>query len=200
MRRLFVIPLVGVMLAILAVPVLAEENSGTLTITTEPKAIDVFGKRDEDTRGAGTVYSVDIKWGNMKAIYTPERTLNWNPETLTFSYLNDSDSKWTWDEPTSSNGLASNQITLINHSNTDITCTFQFLSGDDFSGISGIVTNEEDETENSISIKSAAETTGSSTAERLAQVTRSGFLQLSGELNTAQNEFQKIGTILVTLN
>ena len=58
MKRLFVIPLVGVMLAILAVPVLAEENSGTLTITTEPKAIDVLGKRDSNAIGAATIYSV----------------------------------------------------------------------------------------------------------------------------------------------
>ena len=62
MKKFVAIPLVAVMLTALAVPVLAEENTGKLTTTTEPTQIDVFGKRDTDTTGAGTVYSVDIKW------------------------------------------------------------------------------------------------------------------------------------------
>ena len=70
MRRLFVIPLVGVMLAALAVPVLAEGNTGTLTIPTESQNIEVQGRYD-DTTGAITTFSVDIKWGNMKAMMPP---------------------------------------------------------------------------------------------------------------------------------
>ena len=92
MKKFVAIPLVAVMLTALAVPVLAEENTGKLTTTTEPTQIDVFGKRDTDTTGAGTVYSVDIKWGNMHAIYQAERTRTWNPETLEVTELTDSDS------------------------------------------------------------------------------------------------------------
>ena len=201
MRKLFVIPLVGVMLAALAVPVLAEEteNSGTLTITTDSKEIDVFGKRDEDARGAATVYSVDIKWGNMKAIYTPERSKKWNPDTLTFTNLSDSDSKWTWDDTTSSNGLASNQIALTNHSNAEITCTFEFSPEDNFADIRGEITNQQDDNKNTLTIQSAENATGTTIEEKLSQVTRSGFLQLSGTLESSQNEFQKIGKVLLTL-
>ena len=53
MKKFVAIPLVAVMLTALAVPVLAEENTGKLTTTTEPTQIDVFGKRDTDTTGAG---------------------------------------------------------------------------------------------------------------------------------------------------
>ena len=200
MKRLFVIPLVGVMLAILAVPVLAEENSGTLTITTEPKAIDVLGKRDSNAIGAATIYSVDIKWGNMKAIYTPERTQKWDPDTLKYIPASDLTRRWTWDDTVSSNGLKPNQIALTNHSNAEITCTFEFSPEDNFSDIRGEITNQQDDTKNILTIQSAENVTGTTIEEKLSQVTRSGFLQLSGQLDISQTNFQKIGTILVTLN
>ena len=201
MKKFVAIPLVAVMLTALAVPVLAEENTGKLTTTTEPTQIDAFGKRDTDTTGAGTVYSVDIKWGNMHAIYQAERTRTWNPETLEVTELTDSDSKWTWDTSTSSNELAANQIAITNHSNTEITCTVQFTPENNLSGkITGVVTDEAGNKEESIWIKSATEAVGADLAEKLSSVTESGYLKLSGTLNSDQSDFQKIGTILVTLN
>ena len=200
MKKFIAIPLVAVMLAALAVPALAEENTGKLTTTTEPTQIDVFGKRDTDTTGAGTVYSVDIKWGNMHAIYQAERTRTWDPETLEVTELTDSDSKWTWDRSTSSDELAANQIAITNHSNTGITCTVQFIPEENLSGkITGVVTNEAGNQEESIWIKSATEAVGADLAEKLSSVTKSGYLKLSGTLNSDQSDFQKIGTILVTL-
>ena len=200
MKKCVAIPLVAVMLAALAVPALAEENTGKLTITTGSTSIDVFGKRDTDTTGAGTVYSVDIKWGNMHAIYQAERTRTWNPETLEVTELTDSDNKWTWDTSTSSNELAANQIAITNHSNTEITCIVQFAPENNLSGrITGVVTNKEGDTEESIWIKSATEAVGANLPEKLSSVTKSGYLKLSGTLNSDQSDFQKIGTILVTL-
>lgn len=200
MRRLFVIPLVGVMLAILAVPVLAEENSGTLTIPTESKEIEVLGKYDETT-GSITMFSVDIKWGNMKAIYAPKRTKEWDSDTLTFKDVSASSATnpWTWDRTTSSNGVEPNEISITNKSSTNITCTFQFQKNSEFPGVNGKILNENGETQDTFSIISAGNLSGDVNT-KLQKVTMSGFLQLSGELNTAQNEFQKIGTILVTLN
>lgn len=200
MRRLFVIPLVGVMLAALAVPVLAEGNTGTLTIPTESQNIEVQGKYD-DTTGAITTFSVDIKWGNMNAIYAPNRTKEWDSDTLTFKDVSASNATnpWTWDRTTSSNGVEPNEISITNKSSTDITCKLEFQSDPEVSGVNGTILNKNGDTQDTFSIISAEKLFGDINT-KLQKVTMSGFLQLSGELNTAQNEFQKIGTILVTLN
>ena len=199
MKRLFVIPLVSVMLAILAVPALAEENAKT--IQEDGGVADIAVKATyESSNTAAEVYSVDIKWGNMHAIYQAERTRTWDPETLEVTELTDSDSKWTWDTSTSSDELAANQIAITNHSNTGITCTVQFIPEENLSGkITGVVTNEAGNQEESIWIKSATEAVGADLAEKLSSVTKSGYLKLSGTLNSDQSDFQKIGTILVTL-
>ena len=200
MRRLFVIPLVGVMLAALAVPVLAEENSGTLTIPTELKEIEVLGKYD-DTTGAITTFSVDIKWGNMKAIYAPHRTKEWDSDNLTFKDVSASSetNPWTWDRTTSSNGVEPNEISIINKSSTNITCTLQFQSDPEVPGVNGTILNTGGTEQKEFSINSAWNLPDDKNT-KLQQVTMSGFLQLSGELNPDQTSFQKIGTILVTLN
>ena len=68
MKKFVAIPLVAVMLAALAVPVLAEGNSATATESTQPTPITIQGKYDGE-KGTATVFSVDIKWGSMRAIY-----------------------------------------------------------------------------------------------------------------------------------
>ena len=199
MRRLFVIPLVGVMLAALAVPVLAEENenSGTLTIPTESKEIEVLGKYEETT-GAITMFSVDIKWGNMKAIYAPQRTKEWDPDTLTFNDIEGSTNPWTWDRTTSSNGVEPNEISITNKSSTSITCKLQFQKDPEASEVNGTILNKSGDEQEDFNIISAEKLTGNRD-EKLPQITTSGFLQLSGQLNSSQSNFQKIGSILVTL-
>lgn len=200
MKRLFVIPLVGVMLAALAVPVLAEGNTGTLTTPTESQNIEVQGRYD-DTTGAITTFSVDIKWGNMKAIYAPNRTKEWDSDTLTFKDVSASNATnpWTWDRTTSSNGVEPNEISIINKSSTDITCKFEFQSDPEVSGVNGTILSKNGDTQDTFTIISAENLSGDKNT-KLQQVTMSGFLQLSGKLNPAQTSFQKIGTILVTLN
>ena len=200
MRRLFVIPLVGVMLAALAVPVLAEGNTGTLTIPTDSQNIEVQGRYD-DTTAAITTFSVDIKWGNMKAIYAPNRTKEWDSDNLTFKDVSasSSTSPWTWEKTTSSDGVEPNEISITNKSSTNITCTLQFQSDPEVPGVNGTILNTGGTEQKEFSINSAWNLSGDKNT-KLQQVTMSGFLQLSGELNTAQTSFKKIGTILVTLN
>lgn len=200
MKRLFVIPLVGVMLAALAVPVLAEGNTGTLTTPTESQNIEVQGRYD-DTTGAITTFSVDIKWGNMKAIYAPNRTKEWDSDTLTFKDVSASNATnpWTWDRTTSSNGVEPNEISIINKSSTNITCTLQFQSDPEVPGVNGTILNKSGTEQKEFSINSAWNLSDDKNT-KLQKVTMSGFLQLRGQLDSSQNNFQKIGTILVTLN
>ena len=200
MRRLFVIPLVGVMLAALAVPVLAEGNTGTLTIPTESQNIEVQGRYD-DTTGAITTFSVDIKWGNMKAIYAPNRTKEWDSDNLTFKNVSASSeaNPWTWDRTTSSNGVEPNEISITNKSSTNITCTLQFQKNSEFPKVDGTILNKSGTEQEEFSITSAWNLSDDKNT-KLQKVTTSGFLRLSGELDSSQTNFQKIGTILVTLN
>lgn len=201
MKRLFVIPLVGVMLAALAVPVLAEENSDIATQTTDSTPITIQGKYEEDS-GTATVFSVDIKWGSMKAIYAPNRSSVWDPTKLEETAIDNSSSRWRWEQGTASNGLQANEIAITNRSNAPITCHFNFLPKDEASNITAEVssTDTDGTTEKgSFGIKSAKAASGSSVEEQLKDLTRSGFVTLNGTLSTSQTSYEAIGTLSVTL-
>ena len=196
MKKFVAIPLVAVMLAALAAPALAEEGSENVnTSSGTPTQISVQGKYDPTT-AATTVYSVDIKWGNMKAIYAPDRTKEWNPETLTFTDIEGAHNPWTWDRTTSSNGLEPNQVAITNKSSTNITCNLSFSS--ELSGVNGEIVGKTGESQDTFTILSATGETGT-IAEKLAKTTASGFLKLSGSLSSDQDDFKEIGTIAVTI-
>lgn len=202
MKRLFVIPLVGVMLTILAVPVLAEENSTTATESTEPTPITIQGKYD-GASGTATVFSVDIKWGSMRAIYSPKRTSIWNPNDLSETEIASGSNPWRWEEKKSSDSLQTNEIAITNRSNTSITCSFAFQSEGEFSDIEASVTTPATENAgietNSFGIGTALNARGNTTDEKLKNLTRSGFVTLTGELSQSVTEFKTIGTISVTI-
>ena len=130
MKRLFVIPLVGVMLAILAVPVLAEENMKT--IQEDGGVADIAVKATyESSNTAAEVYSVDISWGNMHAIYAPNRRQVWNPSTRQYESVGESVNPWSWESSTI-NELKANQVKIVNRSNTVIACNLEFKPSEDF--------------------------------------------------------------------
>lgn len=203
MKRLFVIPLVGVMLATLAVPVLAEENSDIATQTTDSTPITIQGKYDGDT-GTATVFSVDIKWGSMKAIYAPKRTSIWNPDDLSETEIAHGSNHWRWEEKNSSDSLQTNEIAITNRSNMSIICSFAFQSEDEFPGIeasvSTLATENTGAETGSFGIGNALDAQGNTLDERLKSLTRSGFVTLTGELDQSVDNFTKIGTISVTIS
>lgn len=197
MKKFIAIPLVAVMLAALAVPALAEEGSANATISTEPTAITVQGKYDGGTTTA-TVFSVDIKWGSMKAVYSPNRSAVWNPDTLTEETIDAGSSHWRWEQGTSSDGLKTNEIAITNRSNAPVTCTFDFQAELEFDGITATV-HSDDATEavNTFGIRTAQDAVAQN---KVNDLTRSGFVTLSGELRENQaSDFTKIGTLCVTL-
>ena len=201
MKKFIAIPLVAVMLAALAVPVLAEGNSATATESTEPTPITIQGKYDGE-RGTATVFSVDIKWGSMRAIYSPNRTSIWNPNDLSETEITSGSNPWRWEEKKSSDSLQTNEIAITNRSNIPITCSFAFQSDDEFSDIKATVTSTDLQNKvetDSFGIKSAAATTSSDFADRVKELTRSGFVTLEGELPESKTTFSPIGTIAVTL-
>ena len=133
----------------------------------------------DSTGGAGgTVYSVDIAWGDMEFTYTAAAGV-WDPVTHTITGADGG----TW----SATNTGGNQIKVTNHSNTAVTATFSYAAASGYEGISGSF----DKT--SLDLATAVGTEVSNAPKDSAALT------LSGALDSATAASTKIGTITVTL-
>ena len=111
MKRLFVIPLVGVMLAALAMPVLAEGRDTLLKTATPSQSIAVQGIYEKEEGSISeTVYSVDIEWGSMEFVYSDSNVPKWDPRTHRETL--EASSGWKARTGTSSTGLVANAVLL----------------------------------------------------------------------------------------
>lgn len=192
MRRLFVIPLVGIMLSALTMPALAKE---TLTRPEAGTSFEVLGQYEE-SKTASTVYSVDIEWGSMKTTYTKYTgTSNkWNPTTHDYDISSASDyGVWKWE--TNTEGLMSNEINEIkvtNHSEVTVSCAFDFQSNDDLV-VSGSFENTE--TGNTLMIP-----TGVGHLPNDPLLTKRTLLNLSGDIPSSYSQYKPIGTVYITIS
>lgn len=126
----------------------------------------------------GTVYSVDIDWGDMAFTYT-EKAGVWDPETHTTTGANGG--VWTV------NNTDGNKIKVTNHSNAEITAKFSYAADAGYGDISGKFDNT------SLTLQSAVGTQVSSAPSGSAELT------LEGALASTVTTSTKIGTITVTL-
>lgn len=185
MKRLFVIPLVGVMLAILAVPALAEENAKT--IQEDGGVADIAVKATyESSNTAAEVYSVDISWGNMHAIYAPNRTQVWNPSTRQYESTGEGVNSWSWKSSTI-NELKANQVKIVNRSNTVIACNLEFKPSEDF----------KDTLLGSFNDNGTCTLPSASSDATLDGLSRSFFLTLSGTITNSTDG--NVGIIAVSI-
>lgn len=136
-------------------------------------------RADSSGGAGGTVYSVDITWGDMAFTYTAEAGI-WDPKTHTTT--SSTGGVWTV------NNTDGDKITVTNHSNTDVTATFSYAAASDFDGITGTFDNA------SLNLESAVGTA----VEAAPKATTS--LSLDGALGSTTADNTKIGTITVTLN
>lgn len=135
---------------------------------------------DGSSGGAGgTVYNVDITWGDMAFTYTAAAGI-WDPATHTTTGAEGGG--WTVDME------GGNTITVTNHSNTGVTAAFGYAADTDFTGITGTFDNA------MLDLPTAVGTT----VEAAPKGTTS--LSLDGPLDSATADNTKIGTITVTLN
>lgn len=100
-------------------PVFAE------TVGTGDQDVDVHG-RYQDSTTVPTVYSVDVSWGSMEFIYTESGALRWNPAD--HSYVDETSGFWT------ANG---NAVTVVNHSNEEVTASFSFAPLGGYESVTG---------------------------------------------------------------
>ena len=126
----------------------------------------------------GTVYSVDIAWGDMEFTYTAAAGV-WDPGTHTITGADGG----TW----SATNTGGNKIKVTNHSNTAVTATFSYAAASGYEGISGSF----DKT--SLDLATAVGTEVSNAPSD------SAALSLSGALASNTPTSTKIGTITVTL-
>lgn len=136
-------------------------------------------RADSSGGAGGTVYSVDITWGDMAFTYTAEAGI-WDPTT--HKTTDAEGGVWTVDKE------GGNTITVTNHSNTGVTAAFSYAAADGFGDISGSFDHD------SLTLQTAVGTT----VEAAPKATTS--LSLNGALGSTTADNTKIGTITVTLN
>lgn len=136
-------------------------------------------RADSSGGAGGTVYSVDITWGDMAFTYTAEAGI-WDPAK--HAYTGAEGGAWTVDKD------GGNTITVTNHSNADVTAAFSYAAAEGFTGISGSFDKE------SLALKTAVGTEVANAPSGTAALTLTGALGSDTTANTT------IGTITVTLN
>ena len=136
-------------------------------------------RADSSGGAGGTVYSVDITWGDMAFTYTAAAGI-WDPTT--HKTTGAEGGAWTVDKE------GGNTITVTNHSNADVTAVFNYAAAEGFDGISGSFDKD------SLGLKSAVGTEVANAPTGTAALTLTGAL----DSNTPANA--TIGTITVTLN
>lgn len=153
----------------------------TLTAVGHTATHDVTATYVDGSSGGagGTVYSVDITWGDMAFTYTAEAGI-WDPTNHT--YTDAKGGAWAVDKE------GGNTITVTNHSNADVTAVFNYAAAEGFDGISGSFDKD------SLGLKSAVGTEVANAPTGTAALTLDGALGSDTTANTT------IGTITVTLN
>ena len=153
----------------------------TLTAVGGTASHDVTATYVDGSSGGagGTVYSVDIAWGDMAFPYTAAAG-TWDPAK--HAYTGAEGGVWTVDKD------GGNTITVTNHSNADVTAAFSYAAASSFEGISGTFDNA------SLALKSAVGTEVANAPSGTAALTLDGALGSDTTANTT------IGTITVTLN
>ena len=128
--------------------------------------------------GGGTVYSVDITWGNMEFTYSEGSSPTWDPATHTYS----SGGAGGWSN-------SGNTITVTNHSNAQVTANLDYASETGYEGISGSFGNK--------STMTLATAVGTAVPEAPKDT---AALTLSGALDSKVTSSTTVGTITVTIS
>ena len=140
------------------------------------KDIGVNAKYVEDIKTSKTI-SADVVWGEMEFTYSVNGTKTWNAKTHEY----DIDTQCEW-------SAKGNDISVTNHSNTDIDVDFTYEPLDKYSFVKGEFTYDE------VTIP---------TAENKAVddeiLTISSDLTLSGGLSSDVTDLTKVGNVAVTI-
>lgn len=172
LKKFAVAVLALMLMATQVVPASAE----TVSDKTGSKSIDVKAKY---AGGITTpeVYSVDVTWGKMEFTYSASGTRDWDPAT--HKYTDNTSASWTAD---------GNDVTVVNHSNKDVTVNFAYAAAEGYDGVIGEFSVASD----TLDAGAVGNVDGADSV--------STRLTLSGTLASTVTEFTKVGSITVSLN
>lgn len=170
------------LLAIALTPALALTMSltsfaATVNASGGSQDIDVNAKY-VDGVDTPTVYNVDVAWGAMEFTYTVSGTKTWNPENHQYT----SSTSGAWE-------ASGNEITVTNHSNTEIHAAFAYEKEAGFDTVTG-----------SFSQSSLTLPTAEGKAIDDAILTGKTALTLAGTLASDKTSMTKVGTVTVTIS
>lgn len=151
---------------------------------------DVYATYQEAS-AADIVYSIDITWGDMHFNYKESSNGTWDPVTL--KYTDSTVEGWYPANEATETSLASNEIKIVNRSNANVSCSFEFddndcdelRGGDHYFSLNG-----KEIKSNIIEINSA--TSGQATTELLA-------LNLTGTPNDKTMHNANVGQITIEI-
>ena len=146
-----------------------DQNGGTKDIDVNAKYVD--------GRTSATVINADVKWGKMEFTYTVTGTKNWNADKQDYDV--DDTGVWVAD---------GNEISVTNHSNTDINADFEYLQLEGYKSVSGEFSDKR------LSLPSAE-----GKAVGAAELTKKSTLSLYGELPEDATAMTNVGTVVVTI-
>ncbi|MDO4516636.1 MAG: hypothetical protein Q4C76_05840 [Bacillota bacterium] len=181
MKKLLIVCMSVVLMLSLSVTVWAAA-SYSYGVGLDSKEIPVTAKYVAASE-ADVVYSVDISWGSMEFTYTAGKAV-WNPVNHTYDTSNTSTAVWACEND-------ANKITVINHSNADVSCDLTYDK--EIDSVTGVFDS------NSYSFPSASNQSylGNQNAEALKF---NAYLTLSGTLDSTTTTATQVGTIIVTIS
>lgn len=169
MKKILSLALALAMMLSLSVPAIAAEVNNNSKEVTAKYVMGTDG---------GTIYSVDVTWGNMQFTYTAASKGTWNPETHVYDGA--MNAAWSYTED-------ANKVTVTNHSNTGINVDLTYNKATGYDAVTGTFDNS------TLTLANAEGT------EVPSAPTASALLTLSGDL-AVSTEDVTVGTVTVTLN
>ena len=139
---------------------------------------DIKATYQAGTETAGTVYSVDVKWGSLEYRYNSGATKVWDPETLMYKETSGTAS-WTCES-------GEDQITVTNNSNVPVKATFSYEQKNS-SGITGTFDKAE------VKLATAVGTEVNNAPSDTVKLT------LDGEFSSDATEKTEIGSVTVSI-
>ena len=147
---------------------------------------------------ATVVYSVDLIWGDMHFNYKEASKGTWDPNNL--KYTDSTTEGWYPANTATDSSLASNQVKIVNRSNTDLSCTISFeATSDELTGVKHSFTRVDNSIGNSGWFNLLAATPGNDTTPGTA-TTEILALHFSGKPNYIPFENVEVGTITIEIS